>query len=184
MPLKVYEPPSCECRQLPHSPGCPVAPFFDESDKLILDSAQGDYHDEGPFVLECPRGCRFLQFEHAVGYDYEPVSGQTENTEIPLVCPKCGWSDKQTLPALVGFDPNDDVEDEAFKIHCPNTQCGSTWHREDGVMSLWLEQIVLTGVNEARVRGITYYKGQIIDRFTELSVECWDCGHQCGETED
>ncbi len=174
----------CTCSQLPHVSSCPVAPYFDDDDKISLDSEQGDYHDTAPFILECPRGCRFHQFEHAAGYDYSPTDGRTDQGDIPIVCPKCAWSDKQTLPAIVGFDPNAENDDRPFKILCPDTMCGGEWTREDGVVQVWLERNVLMGVEEAHVRGILFRKGQVVDEFTELSVECYDCNHQCGETDD
>ncbi len=185
MPRPAYTPPTCACRKLPHAPDCPVAPYFAQSERITLDSEQGDYHDDPPFILTCPKGCRFHQFEHAVGYDYTPISGSTESTEIPLVCPNCGRSDKQYLPAIVGHDPNEvSEEDDRFTITCPSTACQSEWGRDDGVLSVWLEQIVLKGVEEAIIRGVTFYKGQIVERYSELSIECLNCGHSAGETED
>lgn len=173
---------TCTCRQLPHKDDCPVAEYFSETEGITLDSEQEDYHDQHPFIIQCPRGCRFGQFTHAVGYNYERVSGETESTEIPMVCPVCGWSDKQTLPDLVGFDPNADVEDEHFIIYCPACETPST--REDGTMSLWLEKAIVKGMDELKVGGMTYYRGQTYSQFTELSIECFACGYQCGETED
>lgn len=181
---KSYSPPECKCRKLPHKPGCPVAPFFSDEEKLELESAEGDYHDTPQFIIECPRGCRFLQFEHAVDYDYSPVQGSTEQTEIPLVCPKCGYSDKQFLPAIVGFDPAEDEDDKPFKIICPNSVCQAEYDRTDGVVDIWLTREVLMGIEQAKVRGLWRKKGQVVTEYTELSIECTECGHQCGETED
>jgi hypothetical protein len=184
--LKTYGAPVCTCQQLPHQKDCPVAPFFGDDEKLSLDSEQGDYHEEPPFIIQCPKGCRFLQFEHAVGYDYQPVEAfNMEQTQIPMVCPKCGFSDKQMLPAIVGFDPSEGQhEDDVFKIQCPNTMCQSIWTREDGCVDIWMEREVLMGVEEARIRGIWFKKGEVTTEYTELSIGCNDCGHQCGETED
>jgi hypothetical protein len=182
--VRSYAPPACSCKQLPHAADCPVAPFFDKSEAITLDSEQGDFHDDAPFIITCPRGCRFTQFEHAVGYDYEAVDASTENTQVPMVCPKCGWSDKQTLPAIVGYDPNADLEDEHFSFQCPASHCQTTYTREDGVVEFWVEQIVLQEVDEAQVRGIWFKRGQIVDRYTELSIACDECGHQVGETDD
>jgi hypothetical protein len=171
--------PTCSCFTLPHAADCPLAPFFSEEEKIQLDSEV--YADPPkPFHLRCPH-CKamFSQFEHAIGYEYTPTEGQTDQHDLPIVCPRCKWTDKQSLPALVGFDPNEDVQDVPFAIVCP--ECGAEWDRSDGIMDVWLERAVVIGVEQLRFEGSLFQKGQVYSEYTEMSLFCPDCGHAAGE---
>jgi hypothetical protein len=158
-------PPTCTCSQLPHVADCPVAPFFDRADAITLWSDEQE--QEHPFIIVCPRGCKYLQTEHAAGYDYTPTNGQT---------------DKEFMPTIVGHDPSEEEDDVPFKILCPNTSCRAEYDRTDGNLEIWLERNVLQGVHEAKVRGIYFRKGQIVEEYTSLSIECYSCGHSYGES--
>lgn len=177
---------TCVCGLLPHSDTCPARPFFEDEERLVLDSEQDQ--EEHPFILECPRGHRFLQTSHVLTYDYSPVEGATEQSELPLVCPACGASDKQTLPVLVGYNPfemedTDPVLLTPFKIHCPNISCQWTGDRSDGVLDIWLEKAVVKGCVSMyyKPHNREYLKGEVYAEYTALSISCPECGHSCGE---
>lgn len=177
---------TCICSLLPHSQDCPAKPFFEEGEGLTLDSEQEQ--QDHPFILECPRGHRFLQTTHVLTYDYSPIEGQTEQSELPLVCPSCGASDKQTLPVIVGHNPfeafeNDSSVFEHFKIHCPNSVCPWVGNRTDGVVDIWLEKAVVKGCVSMFfvAHNREYQRGEVYEEYTELSITCPECGHACGE---
>ncbi len=171
------------CGLLPHSKDCPAAPFFLEEDALVLDEAE----EQAPFILICPRGHRFLQNQHILTYDYSPTEGTTEQMDLPLVCPLCGFSDKQSLPVIVGFNPflkvDDPILTEHFKISCPALDCGWIGDRTDGAMDIWLEKAVVKGCVSMyyKAHNREYLKGEVYAEYTDLSITCPDCGHSCGE---
>jgi hypothetical protein len=163
---------------LPHKTDCPAAPLVDDAIRLTLDKAE----ESAPFILTCPlNGCRFLQTQHTTRYDYTPTDGQTDQFDLPLVCPICGATDKQSMPTLVGYDPQGDDEAFVFTIECPAPLCGWKGDRTDGVLDIWLEKAIVVGVDELKHKGIWFKKGRAYAEYTELSIFCPDCGHACGE---
>lgn len=182
---------TCVCGLLPHSDDCPAKPFFEEGEGLVLDSEQEQ--EDHPFIIECPHGHKFLQTTHTLEYDYSPVEAfASEQSELPLVCPSCGSSDKQTLPVLVGYNPFlateevDPVLLKPFKIICPNVVCGWEGDRTDGVLDIWLEKAVVKGCVSMyyKKHNREYLKGEVYEEYTALSLSCPECSHSCGEGSD
>ncbi len=111
------------------------------------------------------------------------VPGANEFTlSTGILTGNCGWSDKQSLPAIVGFNPSKAAEDDmTFTIQCPN--CESVTDRSNGAIDIWMERQILMGVDEARIGHSWFKRGEIVTEFTELAVTCNECQYFCGEDE-